>query len=156
MVATIPAPFRFNVNLPLYQKKGGEKRMQKVIVAGVGAAVIAYLSGAVLGTYGAWSLLLDQATTVLGRWLIAMVIGVALAEAYQFFNFAKTLPGDTLVNGAIFGLFIWLITLVAGIVFVNVGQYVFVSPTSTNLFLQVLLHIVWGSTLAYLIQTDVK
>ncbi|MEM3063599.1 MAG: hypothetical protein QW303_08690 [Nitrososphaerota archaeon] len=130
--------------------------MQKVISTGVLSGIVAYFVGASFGVYGIWSLIIDQSPTLIGRWLLIIVVGIALAEIYNFFGFAKSIPGDTLVNGAVFGVFIWVATLVIGAVFNVVGQYVYTSPVSQTMFLSLVLNIIWGSVIAYLFKENIK
>ena len=130
--------------------------MQKAVTAGIGATIVAYLVGAMFGTYGAWSLALNQPATPIGRWILVLTLGVILAAAYNFFGFAKSLPGDALTKGATFGLFVWLVTLVVGAILTTVGQYVYATPVGTTIFLSLLLHLVWGGLLGFFFQENFK
>lgn len=120
----------------------------RILSSGFVSTVAALIVGSVFGTYGAWGLLLTQSETTAGRWLIAISIGVFLAWLYSFFRrtfFITSLPAS---RGVIFGLLIWLVTLILATLIEEVRIFAFKVPVGSTLFLTAILNAVWGGVLA--------
>lgn len=120
----------------------------RIISGGIVSAVVSLVVGSVFGTYGAWGLLLTQSETTAGRWVIAFCIGIFLAWLYSFFRNSFFVTSTPAFRGVIFGLFIWLVTLILATLFDEVRVFAFKVPLGSTLFLTALLHAVWGGVLA--------
>lgn len=121
----------------------------RILRAGFGAAVVALLVGAVFGSYGGWAPVLNLAGTYLGSWIIAIILVSVLAFVYAYW-FNEFLPGTPVVRGAIFGILVWILLLILGGVSSFFKAAVYPSPAGSSLFLSLLLHLAWGSTLGLL------
>ena len=125
---------------------------QKGLIAGFYASIIALIFGSLVGGLGVWSVFAATSKTVLGGWLILLVIGSALGYLYSFINYDKFFKKEYIVKGAAYGIVIWIITLILAGIFPILGQAAFAQPLRTVLFVQLLTHLVWGATLGYLFE----
>ena len=125
---------------------------QKGLIAGFYASIIALIFGSLIGGLGVWSVFAATSKTVLGGWLILLVIGLALGYLYSFINYDKFFKKEYIVKGAAYGIVIWIITLILAGIFPILGQAAFAQPLRTVLFVQLLTHLVWGATLGYLFE----
>ena len=125
---------------------------QKGLIAGFYASIIALIFGSLVGGLGVWSVFAATSKTVLGGWLILLVIGSALGYLYSFVNYDKFFKKEFVVKGAAYGIVIWIITLILAGIFPILGQVAFAQPLRTVLFVQALTHLVWGAILGYLFQ----
>ncbi|OGY22889.1 MAG: hypothetical protein A2172_03030 [Candidatus Woykebacteria bacterium RBG_13_40_15] len=125
---------------------------QRAIRAGVGSSIVALLVGATLGTYGGWAPVFDLASTSLGSWLVAIVLGTVLAYIYGYW-FNAFLPGTTVTRGIIFGVLAWILMLILGGVSGFFKEATYPNPAGPTIFLTLLLHVVWGSILGILYET---
>jgi len=125
---------------------------QKGLIAGFYASIIALIFGSLVGGLGVWSVFAATSKTVLGGWLILLVIGLALGYLYSFINYDKFFKKEYIVKGTAYGVVIWLITLILAGIFPILGQAAFAQPLRTVLFVQLLTHLVWGATLGYLFE----
>ena len=121
----------------------------RVVKAGVGASVVALLVGGALGTYGGWSPVFEHATSQLGSWAIAIVLGTLLAYVYGYW-FEAFLPGSPIVRGAIYGVLVWILMLILGGVFAFFKEATYPNPAGPTVFLTLVLHLVWGALLGVL------
>lgn len=128
----------------------------RVFSAGVVSSVIALVIGSVFNTYGAWGLLLTQSETTAGRWIIAFCIGIFLAWVYSFFRNNFFVTSTPAFRGVVFGLFIWLVTLILATLFDEIRVFAFKVPLGTTLFLTALFHAVWGGVLASMYESEVS
>ncbi|HEY5600874.1 MAG TPA: hypothetical protein VIK81_02180 [Patescibacteria group bacterium] len=126
--------------------------MKNIVLAGASASLIGLVAGSLLGTFGAWGLALDQSPTPAGRWIIALTLGVVLAAVYVYAGFSKFLPGTAVDKGVVFGLLLWVVTLVVGAIVSGVGNYAFADPASRTVFLSLVLFVIWGGFLGFLYQ----
>lgn len=126
--------------------------MKNIVLAGLGASLVALVAGSLLGTFGAWGIALDQSPTPAGRWIIALTLGVIMSAVYVYAGFSKFLPGSAVDRGVVYGLLIWVVTLVLGAIVGSLGNYAFAEPSSRTVFLSLVLHIIWGGTLGFLYQ----
>lgn len=117
---------------------------KNVYTAGLAAGLVGLIAGGLFGTYGAWSILLDLPRTSAGRWLLGLTLGIVFAVVYDYFNLQKSLPGDGRVRGVIYGLLIWVATLIIGLIVPKVGDLTFAAPVGTTLVLTAFLNIIWG------------
>ena len=125
---------------------------QKGLIAGFYASIIALIFGSLVGGLGVWSVFAATSKTVLGGWLILLVIGSALGYLYSFVNYDKFFKKEFIVKGAAYGIVIWIISLILAGIFPILGQVAFAQPLRTVLFVQALTHLVWGATLGYLFE----
>jgi len=126
--------------------------LKNIVLAGASASLIGLVAGSLLGTFGAWGLALDQSPTPAGRWIIALTLGVVLAAVYVYAGFSKFLPGTAVDKGVVFGLLLWVVTLVVGAIVSGVGNYAFADPASRTVFLSLVLFVIWGGFLGFLYQ----
>lgn len=120
----------------------------RILASGLVSAIASLIVGSVFGTYGAWGLLLTQSETTAGRWLIAISIGIFLAWVYSFFRrtfLVNSLPAS---RGVIFGLLVWLATLIIATIIEEVRIFAFKVPFGSTLFLTAILNAIWGGVLA--------
>lgn len=117
------------------------------LASGFLATVATLVVGGTFGTLGGWEPILAQVSTQLGSWILAIFFGVTLALIYTNFGFSQFLPGMTLVKGAIFGFLLWVIILIVGAFWAPVNLAAFSAP-----FGGVILHLIWGSTLAFFLE----
>jgi len=80
---------------------------QKGLIAGFYASIIALIFGSLVGSLGVWSVFAATSKTVLGGWLILLVIGSALGYLYSFVNYDKFFKKEFIVKGAAYGIVIW-------------------------------------------------
>lgn len=121
----------------------------RAIRAGVGASVVGLLAGGVLGTYGGWAPVFSQAATQIGFWVVAIVLGIALAYIYGFW-FDSFLPGSAATKGLIYGVLVWILMLILGGVSAFFKEATYPDPAGSTIFLTLVLHGVWGSVLGLL------
>ena len=119
----------------------------KVIRAGINSAIVALLSGVVLGTFGGWGALFDLAPSFFGIVIMAAAFSIFLGYIYSYW-FEDFLPGTALVKGALFGILIWLVLLILGGVSDFFKEAVYAGNNGQILFLALINHFVWGSSLS--------
>lgn len=117
------------------------------MVAGLVSTIVGLSIGATFGTLGGWEPIIGQAETQLGSWILALVLGIVFALIYVYLGFMTFLPGITPVKGALFGILVWVLLIIIGAFNLSVSLAVFTSP-----FTGVVLHLVWGATLAIVYQ----
>jgi hypothetical protein len=125
---------------------------QRAIRAGVGATIVALLLGAALGTYGGWTPVFSLASTLFGFWLVAVILGIALAYIYGYW-FNSFLPGTVIIRGIIFGVLVWILMLILGGVSSFFKTATYPNPAGSTIFLTLLLHAAWGAVLGILYET---
>ncbi len=124
----------------------------RVVKAGAGASILGLLAGAVLGTYGGWSTVFSLATSEIGSWLIAIVLGIVLAYIYAYW-FNAFLPGTAIVRGATYGVLLWILMLILGGVSTFFKEATYPNPAGPTIFLTLVLHVVWGAALGLLYES---
>lgn len=120
----------------------------RIVSAGLVSSIISLVVGSVFNTYGAWGLMLTQAETTAGRWIIAMAIGIFLAWVYSFFRNNFFVASTPSFRGVAFGLTVWIITLVLATLIEEFRNFAFKVPVGSTLFLTAILHAIWGGALA--------
>lgn len=120
----------------------------RILSAGIVSSVVALVVGSVFGTYGGWGLLLTQSETTAGRWVIAFCIGIFLAWVYSFFRNNFFVASTPAFRGVVFGLVVWLVTLILATLLDEVRVFAFKVPLGSTLFLTAIFHSVWGGVLA--------
>ena len=115
-----------------------------VITCGFLATLVTLVIGVTFGTLGGWEPILAQSATKLGSWILAGFLGIIAASIYTGFGFNQFLPGDTLVKGAIYGFLLLVVILIIGAFWIPVALAAFTAP-----FTGIILHLVWGTTLAF-------
>lgn len=126
---------------------------QKGAVAGFYATLIALIFASLVGGLGIWAVFAATAKTLLGGWLILLLIGSSLGYFYSYFKFDKLFAKETVVRGAAYGVLIWIFTLILAGIFPILGQAAFAEPIRTSLFLQLLTHTVYGAALGLLFES---
>ncbi|GEM_PF-3004687 len=119
---------------------------KNVYAAGVVAGVVALIVSGLFGTNGAWGLLLNMTDNPAGRWLIGITASVILVTLYEYLDLSKSLPGDSKVRGALYGILIWVASLIVGLVIPTVGSYAYAAPQLSTLTLTAATHLIWGFT----------
>lgn len=117
------------------------------LASGFLATVWSLVVGITFGTLGGWEPILAQAETQLGSWILAIFLGIVFALVYTTLGFAQFLPGTTLVKGAIYGFLLWVLILIIGAFWAPVSIAAFTAP-----FPGIVLHLIWGSTLAWFLE----
>lgn len=117
------------------------------IVAGFVSTIVGLFIGAAFGNLGGWEPILAQAETQLGSWILAVFLGIVFALIYVYLGFMTFLPGITPVKGAIYGILLWILLVIVGAFNLSVSLAVFSNP-----FTGVVLHLIWGATLAMVYQ----
>lgn len=128
---------------------------QKGLTAGFVATVIALVFGTAVGGLGMWNAVAAAAKTPVGGWLVLLVIGTALGYLYSFVTHAqydKFFGKELVVKGVVFGVVVWIVTLILASIFPVLGEAAFAQPIRATLFLQFLTHLVWGASLGLLYQ----
>lgn len=125
---------------------------QAGLVAGFLASIVALIFGSAVGGLGIWTAVAAAAKTVVGGWLVLLVIGTTTGYLYSFVKFDQFFGKEALVKGATYGVAIWIITLVLAGIFPVLGEAAFAQPLRAGLFLQLLTHLVWGSALGLFYQ----
>jgi hypothetical protein len=120
----------------------------RVVSSGFISSIVALLVGSVFNTYGAWGLMLTQAETTAGRWIIAISIGIFLAWVYSFFRNNFFVQSTPAFRGVAFGLLVWLATLVLATLIEEFRVFAFKVPVGSTLFLTAIWHAIWGGVLA--------
>jgi hypothetical protein len=120
----------------------------RVVSSGVVSAVIALVVGSVFGTYGAWGLLLTQSETTAGRWVVAIAVSIFFAWVYSFFRNNFFVASSPAFRGVVFGLFIWLGSLILATLVEDIRVFAFKAPVGSTLFLTAILYSIWGGVLA--------
>lgn len=120
----------------------------RIVSAGLVSSIIALVVGSVFNTYGAWGLMLTQAETTAGRWIIAMAIGIFLAWVYSFFRSNFFVASTPAFRGVAFGLIIWIVTLILATLIEEFRVFAFKVPVGSTLFLTAIFHALWGGVLA--------
>lgn len=121
------------------------------IRAGIGAGVVALITGAVLGTYGGWAPVFSLAATDFGFWVVALALSTVLAFVYSYW-FDAFLPGSAIVRGAIFGVLVWILMLILGGVSDFFKEATYPDPAGAVVFLTLVLHGIWGAVLGTLLR----
>lgn len=120
----------------------------RIVSAGLVSAIVSLVVGSVFNTYGAWGLMLTQAETTAGRWIIAMAIGIFLAWVYSFFRNNFFVAATPAFRGVAFGLTFWIVTLILATLIEEFRVFAFKVPVGSTLFLTAILHAIWGGVLA--------
>ena len=120
----------------------------RIVSAGLVSSIIALVVGSVFNTYGAWGLMLTQAETTAGRWIIAMAIGIFLAWVYSFFRGNFFVASTPAFRGVAFGLSLWIVTLILATLIEEFRVFAFKVPVGSTLFLTAIFHAIWGGVLA--------
>ena len=118
-----------------------------VLASGFLASVTALVVGIAFGTLGGWEQILGLTDTLLGGWILAVFFGVVLALIYTQLGFSQFLPGQSLVKGAVFGFLVWVVILIVGAFWAPVNLAAFAAP-----FTGIVLHLIWGATLALFLE----
>jgi uncharacterized membrane protein YagU involved in acid resistance len=126
------------------------KLSQKALIAGFLATFIAIIFGKMTEGLGVWLSFEATAKTVLGGWLVLLVIGSSLGYLYSFVKFSQLFGKEAVVKGAAYGVVVWIATLILASIFPVLASTAFAEPIRTTLFLQLLTHVVWGVSLALL------
>ena len=121
------------------------------LIAGLSSSIVALLIGSTFGTLGGWEPILAQVGTQLGSWILAIVLGIFFSLIYVYLGFSTFLPGISPVKGAVFGVLVWVILVIVGAFSIPVSQAVF-----SNTFPGIVLHIIWGASLAMIYQVYPK
>ena len=119
----------------------------KVIRAGINSAVIALLSGTILGTFGGWSAVYNLAPNLFGIVIMASVFSILLGYIFSYW-FADFLPGTSVLKGALFGILVWIAFLILGGVSTFFKDAVYASNNGQILFLALINNLIWGATLS--------
>ena len=140
------------IRMSPWGKKEVIKLDQKGLVSGFYASIIALIFGSLVGGLGIWSVFAATSRTVVGGWLILLVIGIGLGYLYSFVKYDKFFQKEHIVKGAVYGVIIWIITLILAAIFPILGQAAFAQPLRSVLFVQLLTHLLWGATLGFLFE----
>lgn len=119
---------------------------KNVYAAGVIAGVVALIVTAIFETSGAWGLLLSVTNNPVGRWLIGITASVVLVTLYEYLDLSRSLPGDSKIRGALYGLLVWVATLIVGLIIPAVGSYTYEAPQMSTLILTAAIFLIWGFT----------
>lgn len=119
---------------------------KNVYAAGVVAGVIVLIVSGLFETNGAWGLLLNLTGNPAGRWLVGITASVVLVTLYEYLDLSKSLPGDSKIRGALYGLLVWVATLIVGLVIPAVGSYTYQTPQMSTLVLTAAVFLIWGFT----------
>ncbi len=120
----------------------------RIVSSGLVSAIVALVVGSVFNTYGSWGLMLTQAETTAGRWIIAMAIGIFLAWVYSFYRNNFFVTSTPAFRGVAFGLIIWIVTLILATLIEEFRNFAFKVPVGSTLFLTAIFHAIWGGVLA--------
>lgn len=120
----------------------------RTVSSGIVSAVVALIVGSIFGTYGAWGLLLTQAESTAGRWVIAIAIGIFLAWVYSYFRNNFFITSTPSFRGVAYGLVIFLVTVILATMFEQMRGFAFKAPVGSTLFLTAIFHAIWGGVLS--------
>lgn len=119
----------------------------RVVTSGIVSAIVALVVGSVFGTYGAWGLVLTQAESTAGRWVIAIAAGIFLAWVYSYFRKNFFITSTPSFRGVAFGLVVWLVTIILATMVEQMREFAFKAPVGSTLFLTAIFHAIWGGVL---------
>lgn len=128
----------------------------RVFSSGFVSAIVALIVGAVFGTYGAWGLLITQAENTAGRWVIAIAVSVFFAWVYSYFRGNFFVASTAAFRGVVFGLSIWLLSIIIATLVEEVRVFAFRVPVGATLFLTAMMFAIWGAVLAIIYETGIS
>lgn len=123
---------------------------EKGLVAGFIATIFGAYFAWAIGGLGMWAALLNVTFTRFGGWLLLLFIGTTFGYLYSYFGFSRFFGKEAIVKGATYGVIIWIISLIISSIFPYLGDFTFADSVRTNLFLQLVSYIFWGSILGFL------